>query len=151
MANRDRIRRIRAVRRLREIREKVDARTVSVARTALTAAERRIVLIDEDCRRLQSEIAAALIEGARSTEVAEYHLAWRTRKKQRVAAEAAAAGCRERLREATGAYLRSRIERKRMEAWETATADGLRREEEHAEAVASDEITVIRHGWRGGA
>ena len=148
MATRERIRRIRTVRRLREIREKVDARAVGEARAALTSAERRLVILDEDCRRLQAEITAALVEGARSPEVAEYHLAWMTRKKQRVALEAAAAVCRERMREAIEAYLRSRIERKRMETWETATADRMRREEERAEAVASDEITVIRHGWR---
>lgn len=151
MSTRERIHRIRTVRRLREIREKVDARTVSEARAAVTSAERRLVLIDQDCRRLQAEIAAALVEGTRSSEVAEYHLAWMTRKKQRVAAEAAAAGCRERMRAAIEAYLRSRIERKRMEAWENTTADCIRREEEHADAVASDEITVIRYGWRRGA
>jgi hypothetical protein len=55
------------------------------------------------------------------------------------------------MREAVEEYLRSRIERKRMEAWETATTDRMRREVEHAEAVASDEITVIRHGWKRGA
>ncbi len=38
-----------------------------------------------------------------------------------------------------------------MEAWETAAIDSLRREEEHAEAVATDDITVIRHGWQKGA
>lgn len=151
MPTRDRIHRIRTVRRLREIREKVDGRAVGEARAAAAAADRRLLLLDEDCRRLQAEIAAALVEGVRSTEIAEYHLVWATRKKQRASAEAAAAGCRERMREAIEAYLRSRIERKRMESWETATADRLRREEEHAAAVASDEITVIRHGWRRGA
>ena len=151
MSTRERIRRIRTVRRLREIREKVDARTVHAARVAVTSAERRLVLLDEYCRRLQTEITTALVEGIRSSEVAEYHLVWMTRKNLRVAAETNAAMCRERMREAIEAYLRSRIERKRMEAWETATTDRMRREVEHAEAVASDEITVIRHGWKRGA
>ena len=151
MATRERIQRIRTVRRLREIREKVDGRTVSDARSAVTAAERRLSALEEDCRRLQAEIAKALVEGTRSSEIAEYHIVWMTRRTQRAAAETAADACRERLRDAIGIYLRSRIERKRMEAWETSTADSLRREEEHAEAVASDEITVIRHGWRRGA
>jgi flagellar biosynthesis chaperone FliJ len=151
MSTRERIQRIRTVRRLREIREKVDARTVGEARAAVTLAERRISIIDEDCRRLQTEIAARLAEGTRSTEVVEYHVAWMTRKKVRIAAEAAAAECRERLREAIDAFLLSRIERKRMESWETATAVCMRREEEHAQTVASDEITVLRYGWRKGA
>lgn len=148
MSTRERIQRIRTVRRLREIREKVDARIVSEARVAVNSAERRLAMIDENCRRLQAEIAAALAEGTRSSEVVEYHIAWMTRKKMRVAAEAAVVECRERVRKAIEAYLRSRIERKRMEAWETSTADQMRREEEHAQAVASDEITVIRYGWR---
>lgn len=148
MSTRERIQRIRTVLRLREIREKADARTVSDARAAMNSAERRLALVDEDCRRLKTEIATALVEGARSSEVAEYHLAWVTRRNQRGAAEAAAAECRERMREAIEAYLRSRIERKRMETWETATAYSMRREQEHADAVASDEITVIRYGWR---
>ena len=151
MPTRERIERIRTVRRLREIREKVDGRAVSGARAAVTAAERRLVVLEEDCRRLQAEIAKALVEGTRSSEIAEYHLVWMTRRAQRAAAETAADECRNRLREAIEAYLRSRIERKRMESWESATIDCLRREEEHAEAVASDEITVIRHGWRRGA
>ena len=151
MPTRERIQRIRTVRRLREIREKVDGRTVSEARAAVTAAERRIVLLEQECRRLQVEIAKALVEGTRSSEIAEYHLMWMTRRTQRAASGSAADECRKRLREAIEAYLLSRIERKRMESWETATTDCLRREEEHAEAVASDEITVIRHGWRRGA
>lgn len=151
MRNREGIQRIGTVRRLRQIREKVSGRAVTEARAALVSAEKRIAAIDEDCRRLRTEISRALVEGTRSTEVAEYHLAWMKRKKQRTVAEAAARECGERLKDAVREYLRSRIERKRMEAWETAAIDNLRREEEHAEAVATDDITVIRHGWQKGA
>ncbi len=151
MATRERIRRIGSVRRLRELREKADGRAVSEARAAVNASERRLAALEEDCRRLQAGIDKSLVEGIRSPEIADYHLLWRTRREQRIAAASAARESRERLREAIDAYLRSRIERRRIEAWETAAVDSLRREEEHAEAVASDEITVIRYGRREGA
>ncbi len=88
MRNREGIQRIGTVRRLRQIREKVSGRAVTEARAALVSAEKRIAAIDEDCRRLRTEISRALVEGTRSTEVAEYHLAWMKRKKQRTVAEA---------------------------------------------------------------
>jgi flagellar biosynthesis chaperone FliJ len=151
MADRERVRRIRAVRRLREIREKVDARAVGEARIALSSAEHRLSAAEGDALRLQREIAASMVQGARSTEAVEFHLAWVALRRRRLDAANAVARCRERLRNAIGLYLRSRIERKRMEAWETAAEANLRREEEHSAAVALDEIAVIRHGWRGEA
>ncbi|GAB4233393.1 MAG: hypothetical protein OHK0028_09150 [Deltaproteobacteria bacterium] len=148
MADRERIRRIRTVRRLREIRETADARAVGEARAGLAVAERKLAAVDENCLRLQREIAASMVEGARSTEAVESHLAWVALRRRRADTMSDVERCRERLREAIGGYLRSRIERKRMEAWERAAADALRREEEHSAAVAQDELAVIRHGWR---
>lgn len=151
MADRERVRRIRTLRRLREIREKVDTRAVGAARVALSSAENRLSAVEGDAFRLQRGIAASMVEGACSTETVEFHLAWVALRRRRLDAADEVARCRGRLRDAIGLYLRSRIERKRMEAWETAADANLRREEEHSAAVALDEIAVIRHGWRGEA
>ncbi len=150
MATREQLKRIAAVRRLREAQERVRAKEVAAAQSAALQAKGRLARLEADLAKFASDVSAALREGVEAADLPGFHAAWVAMRNRREAARGTLNEALQRLAEALRVYHDSRVERKRMETWESRTTEAIRADEAHREAVAVDELTVLRHGRHGG-